>query len=68
MYNIKIYETIDGNCPFEKFMQELLVKYKKNEIAKIKVYIQRLEEYGLNVNNYYPNTRKKNSINKRRYT
>ncbi len=59
MYNIKIYETIDGNRPFEKYMQELLVKYKKNEIAKIKVYIQRLEEYGLDVNNYHPNTRKK---------
>jgi len=34
VYNIKIYETIDGNRPFEKYMQELLVKYKKMKSLK----------------------------------
>ena len=54
MYNIKLYETELGNKPFAKFISDLAKKHKDVEIAQINLYVDKLEEYGYEINTYIP--------------
>lgn len=54
MYNIKIYETKNGNKPLSRFLSDLGKKHKDKDIAEIKLYVKHLEEYGYDINEHYP--------------
>lgn len=59
MYEIELYRTQSGRSPVEEYMKELTDKNKILEIAKIENYEKRLKEYGMTVNNSYPETIRK---------
>lgn len=50
MYEIKVYKTESGNIPFGKYIEKLVKKHKDDEVAEIKLYLSKLEEYGFEIN------------------
>lgn len=50
MFEIKIYETPSGNSLFEKYLGELAKDHKDDEIVKILAYIEKLSEFGFEIN------------------
>lgn len=59
MYNIVLYKTQSGRCPVAEYMKELARKNEQDEISRIITYHTRLEEYGMAVNQHYPETIRK---------
>lgn len=59
MYEIEIYSTQSGNSPMREYMHKLAAKNKTNEIAQIKLSMERLKQYGMAINNTFPNTIRK---------
>ena len=50
MFEIKIYETPSGNSLFEKYLGELGKDHKNDEVVKILAYIEKLSEFGFEIN------------------
>lgn len=46
MFQIKKYKTESGKCPLDEFVKELLSSGQREEILKIKFYIELLEKLG----------------------
>lgn len=59
MFEIVTYTTANGNSPLEDFILDLTKKNKIQEIAQIKLFIERLAEYGLKLNEVFPRSYKK---------
>jgi phage-related protein len=59
MYEVKLYETQSGRVPIKEYLQKLAKESRTTELAQIKLYTDRLEEYGMAVNNTYPKTIRK---------
>ncbi len=54
MYEIIVYTTPMGNAPLEDFLSKLLKKeHNELEIAQIKLYIDRLAEYGFDIAKHF---------------
>lgn len=49
MFEIKIFETANGNRPFEKYVEKLSKKHKTDEVTEIFTYIKKLEAYGFQI-------------------
>lgn len=58
MYEIELYTTPTGNVPVENYVKKLIKKHKQKDIAQIQLYKKRLAEYGMEVNDIYPQTYK----------
>ncbi len=59
MYKVEVYKTAAGNAPVKEYMQDILVKrHGVTEHAKVSLFIERLEEYGLEINKHYPRSMK----------
>lgn len=59
MYEIEVYRTESGNAPLKKYMQDILDKrHGETEYAKIQLFIDHLQEYGLAINDYFPRSMK----------
>lgn len=50
MYKVEMYETPMGNKPIEKYLEKLIAQHKENELTEILLYIDKLKEYGFNIN------------------
>jgi len=59
MYVIELYETQGGKSPVKEYLEKLAKESKKREIAQIQLYVGRLEDHGMAVNNTYPETIRK---------
>ena len=59
MYEIEMYQTQNGRAPIKEYMQKLAKESKEKELAQIILYKNRLAEYGMAVNNVYPETIRK---------
>lgn len=46
MYEIKVYETSNGNRPLDKFISRLVGKHKDDQVTRIKAMIYKLQQYG----------------------
>lgn len=53
MYEIKIYETPSGNRPFEKYLEQLAKKHKNDDVTEILNYLDKLSEFGFEINNKF---------------
>ena len=56
MYEVELYTTESGRAPVQEFIKDLAKKNKQIEIAQIRAYEERLEQFGMSINNYYPNS------------
>lgn len=59
MYDVILYETPSGKSPVKDYLQKLAKESKSSEIAQIKLYVDRLKQHGMAVNNTYPETIRK---------
>ena len=59
MYEIKLYETPSGRVPIDEYYKELARDSKTTDLSRIELYLQRLKDYGPDVNRYHHNTIKK---------
>ena len=57
MFEIDWYKTASGRCPVKEFLEDLSRdKNKEKEIAKVYLYLKRLGESGMAINNEFPQT------------
>ena len=59
LFEVIAYITDSGNSPIEEYIEKLARLHKTQEIAQIKLYIDRLAEYGLKLNEKFPKSYKK---------
>lgn len=59
MYSVEIYQTRSGRAPVQEYLRKLAKESKEKELAQIKLYVDRLSEYGMAVNNIFPETIRK---------
>ncbi|MBQ1790869.1 MAG: type II toxin-antitoxin system RelE/ParE family toxin [Oscillospiraceae bacterium] len=59
MFEIQLYETESGRAPVGEYLRKLASEAKTKELAQIRLFTDRLEEYGMAVNNKYPETIRK---------
>ena len=59
MYVVKLYETQGGKFPVKDYLKKLAKESKYNEIGQIELYIDRLKQYGMTINNSFPETIRK---------
>ncbi len=48
--NIGFYQTPAGNSPFENYLGKLAQKNKDDDVAEILKYIEKLSEFGFDIN------------------
>lgn len=58
-YEVNIYRTESGNCPVEKYIEDMVKKKQEKDLLQIKTYIDRLSEYGMSINNVFPQSIRK---------
>lgn len=56
MYEIEVYSTESGRTPVKDYLSKLKKQNKNKEIAQINLFRERLQDYGMAVNNVYPET------------
>ena len=54
MYDIEMYQTANGSIPLMKFLKETRKKYGVADLARIKLFVDLLKEYGMKINNFCP--------------
>ena len=59
VYDLINYKTESGRVPIDDFIKDLTRKNKVREIAQINLYLDRLCRYGMQINNYYPESIRK---------
>lgn len=59
MYDIVVYETESGNAPLKKFLNSLAQDGDQKQLAQINAYISRLESFGMDINNEFPESVKR---------
>lgn len=52
MYDVELYQTVNGNVPLRKYFDGVAKKYGVTELSKIKVFIDLLSAHGMAINNY----------------
>ena len=50
MFDIQFYKTPLGNIPFQKYLEKLKKQHKDDEVAEVLAYIDKLKEYGFEIN------------------
>ena len=59
MCEIELYTTEGGRIPLREYLRDLKKKNKQNDINAIRVYLDRLKEYGPEIDQYYPQSTRK---------
>ena len=59
MYELILYETESGRIPVKDFLRDLQKKNRQNDINAIKTYLDRLKEYGPEIDHYFPKSTRK---------
>lgn len=50
MYQTDIYETPSGNNLIKEYISKLIKKKKDNDVLEIKLYLEKLAEFGFDIN------------------
>ncbi len=56
MYEVELYKTEHGRAPVAEYLETLVKQSKTRELAQISFFQDRLKEYGMTVNNVFPET------------
>ncbi|MBP5744438.1 MAG: type II toxin-antitoxin system RelE/ParE family toxin [Oscillospiraceae bacterium] len=59
VYELSFYVTQSGRVPVKDFLRDLQKKNRQSDINAIRTYLDRLKEYGPEIDRYFPKSTRK---------
>ncbi len=61
MYEVEMYQKANGKRPVEEYIKLLRDSNNTEELERIRLFVGRLKDHGMNVNSVFPHTIRKES-------
>ena len=61
MYEVEMYQKANGKRPVEEYIKLLRDSNNTEELPRIRLFVGRLKDHGMNVNSVFPHTIRKES-------